>query len=261
MKVLNPNMDLAALRESLREGAQKVLLLDYDGTLAPFHVEPDKAVPYPGVREMLNKLVRQPRLRLVMITGRWTKDLLPLLGLEAGVEIWGSHGLERLWPDGSYEIASMDEASLQGLVTADEWVEASGVSGRIEKKPGSVAIHWRGLGEVAVSAIRDRVQPEWKLIAEACGLDLLGFDGGLELRVAARNKGDAVKTILEEMEGPFTIAYFGDDLTDEDAFKALKGRGVGVLVRERWRRTEADIWIQPPEELLAFLAEWMPDKP
>ena len=89
-------MDLAALRKSLSRGSQKVLLLDYDGTLAPFHIQPDKAVPYPGVREMLNKLLRQSELRLVMITGRWTKDLLPLLRLEAGVEIWGSHGLERL---------------------------------------------------------------------------------------------------------------------------------------------------------------------
>ena len=259
MKVLNPNMDLTALSKSLRTGARKVLLVDYDGTLAPFHPNPGEAVIYPGVREVLNRLLRQPEFRLVMITGRWTKDLLPLLDLESGVEIWGSHGLERLRPDGSYEIAPMDETPLQGLVTADEWIEAIGWAGRIEKKPGSVAIHWRGLDEPSVSSIRDRVRPQWKIIAEAWALDLLDFDGGLELRVPARNKGDAVRTILEETTGPAMVAYLGDDLTDEAAFRALKGKGVGVLVREQWRPTEADIWLQPPDELLAFLAEWLPD--
>ena len=261
MKVLNPNMDLTALRKSLRRPGRKVLLLDYDGTLAPFHPNPGEAVIYPGVREVLNRLLRQPEFRLVMITGRWTKDLLPLLDLESGIEIWGSHGLERLRPDGSYEIAPMDEIPLQGLVTADEWIEAVGWAGRIEKKPGSVAIHWRGLDEPSVAAIRDRVRPQWNRIAEAWGLDLLDFDGGLELRVAVRNKGDAVRTILEETNGRAVVAYLGDDLTDEDAFRTLKGKGVGVLVREQWRPTEADIWIQPPQELLAFLAEWLPDKP
>ena len=260
MKVLNPTLDLETLRKGLRRRARRLLLLDYDGTLAPFHANPEEAVPYPGVREVLNRLLRQPEIRLVMITGRWTKDLLPLLKLEFGVEIWGSHGLERLRPDGSYEVVSMDETPLQGLVTADEWIEAIGWSGRIEKKPGSVAIHWRGLDEPSISAIRDRVRPQWKFIAESWALDLLDFDGGLELRVPARNKGDAVRTILEETNGPAVVAYLGDDLTDEDAFKAIKGKGVGVLVREQWRPTEADVWIKPPGELLAFLAEWLPDK-
>lgn len=257
MKVTNPNMTLEGLRDALRRASQRVLLLDYDGTLAPFHVEPGKAVPYPGVRTLLDKLLRKPGLRLAVITGRWTKDLLPLLGLEAGVEIWGSHGLERLHPDGRYEVAAMDETLLQGLVSADEWIEAAALRGRIEKKPGSLAMHWRGFDEDVVTDIRERVRPEWKCIAEAWGLDLLDFDGGLELRVPIRNKGDAVRTILEETSGRAAVAYFGDDRTDEDAFRAIKGKGWGVLVREQWRPTEADIWIQPPGELLSLLGEWL----
>ena len=53
-------------------------------------------------------------------------------------------------------------------------------------------------------------------------------------------------------------AYLGDDLTDEDAFKAIKGKGIGVLVREEPRKTAADIWIKPPDELLSFLSNWLP---
>ena len=43
------------------------------------------------------------------------------------------------------------------------------------------------------------------------------------------------------------------DATDEDAFKALRGRGVSFLVRSRWRPTWANWWITPPEEVLGIL--------
>jgi trehalose-6-phosphatase len=51
-------------------------------------------------------------------------------------------------------------------------------------------------------------------------------------------------------------AYLGDDATDEDAFKAIRGRGIGVLVRPQFRATAADFWLKPPEELLEFLERW-----
>ena len=50
---------------------------------------------------------------------------------------------------------------------------------------------------------------------------------------------------------------WGDDLTDEDAFQALPEGALGVLVREEWRPTEADAWLQPPEGLLDFLDRWL----
>jgi trehalose-6-phosphatase len=53
------------------------------------------------------------------------------------------------------------------------------------------------------------------------------------------------------------VAYLGDDRTDEDAFKALAGRGLAVLVREELRPTAAAVWLRPPVELLDFLQRWM----
>ena len=52
------------------------------------------------------------------------------------------------------------------------------------------------------------------------------------------------------------MAYLGDDRTDEDAFRALRGRGLSVLVRAEPRETAADAWIRPPEELIEFLRTW-----
>ncbi|MBN1102718.1 MAG: hypothetical protein JXL84_04800, partial [Deltaproteobacteria bacterium] len=105
MKVLNPMFDYRHFCKNLPDALQRALLLDYDGTLAPFHSDPSRAFPYSGVPEMLNRIMSSGKTRVVVISGRWTKDLLPLLALRRQPEIWGSHGLERLRKDGSNEIA------------------------------------------------------------------------------------------------------------------------------------------------------------
>jgi trehalose 6-phosphate phosphatase len=258
VKVLNPNLDLNEFFKHLPKAERKVLFLDYDGTLAPFKTNPGEALPYPGVREIISRIMKRTDTRLVIVTGRWTRDLIPLLGLRRPPEIWGSHGLERLTADGSYEISPMDERAVQGLANADEWMEKKGLLHRCEKKPGCLALHWRGLAEGAVLELQNAVLPTWRHLAKTTGLGLIEFDGGLELRVAARNKGDAVKSVLgESLKERLSAAYLGDDLTDEDAYKAIKGKGIGVLVRKEFRPTYADVWIRPPSELLNFLSRWL----
>jgi trehalose-phosphatase len=87
-------------------------------------------------------------------------------------------------------------------------------------------------------------------------MELLRFDGGLELRTRGCNKQHAAKAILSEMGPDSAIAYLGDDLTDEDAFAVTKPRGIAVLVRSEYRETAADVWLRPPGELLAFMGRW-----
>ena len=89
------------------------------------------------------------------------------------------------------------------------------------------------------------------------GFELLDFDGGLELRAASKNKGDAVSAILAECKAGFAAAYLGDDQTDESAFRAIKGQGLAILVRSQPRPTLADVWLEPPEELIQFLRGWL----
>ncbi len=243
--------------QNLREAHESALLLDYDGTLAPFQIDPRMALPYPGIRELLNRIIDQGRTRVVLVTGRWIKDLLPLLGLEHTPEIWGSHGWELLQPDGEYRTASIGEAALHSLVNADSWtVQIEAAGGRCEHKPAGLAIHWRGLSDDQIATIRDLVLEQWRYLRLSEHLSWHDFDGGIELRAPGRTKAYAVQAVLAEMTSEAAIAYLGDDETDEDAFRVLQGRGMGVLVHPRPRPSNAHCWLQPPHALLEFLQQW-----
>ncbi len=77
----------------------------------------------------------------------------------------------------------------------------------------------------------------------------------MELRVAHPNKGDTVSSILEGLYPDVKVAYLGDDLTDEDAFRTLTNRGLTVG-RRAFRKTCAQIWLKPPLDLIGFLEQW-----
>jgi trehalose-phosphatase len=232
------------------------LLLDYDGTLAPFSVDRDQAVPYEGVTNVLQKIVDASRTRLVIVTGRDAREVGPLLGLQPPPEVWGAHGLQRLRPDGACDMPEIPPGVAQALDDARGWLSYQELQELAELKPGSIAVHWRNFDETAASELRSRVLLGWFRIAQRGCLKLLEFDGGVEMRMANLDKGDAVRTILDEVGPDVPIAYLGDDATDERAFQVLEHRGLTVLIRPTPRRTSAQMWLKAPENLLEFLSRW-----
>ncbi|MBV8051081.1 MAG: trehalose-phosphatase [Acidobacteriaceae bacterium] len=240
----------------LRSAPSRVLLLDYDGTLAPFQIERDRAVPYPEIPGLLRRIIASGT-RVVLISGRPARELRELLDVQPQPEIWGSHGTERLRPDGTYHVQELSPEQGNGLGQAESLVRNQGLETRLERKPSAIALHWRGLGQRAVADLKIRVEPLWSELATRTGLKLIEFDGGLELRTRAEDKGKAVIAILRECNQNAAIAYLGDDRTDEDAFSALQGKGLTVLVRNQYRPTLADIHLRPPGEVLEFLRDWL----
>lgn len=257
MQILKPQFDVERFYARVATAATRVMMLDYDGTLAPFHADPGRAAPYPGVVALLDAIMDAGRTRLVIVSGRWLEDLVPLLGLRRLPELWGSHGWERRGADGRYQGAGLRSGALDLLLGAGDWLaQLAAFGARIERKPASIAFHWRGLGNAQIVEIRAKLFERWMELARANELAWHDFDGGIELRVAGRDKGDVVRALAAEAGPDAALAYLGDDLTDEDAFRALPQHGAAVLVRERSRPTAAGLWIRPPEELLEFLARW-----
>jgi trehalose-phosphatase len=257
MKVLNPNLDLDSFFRSVAVSNKRLLLLDYDGTLAPFRINRDEAVPYRGVREMVRAIQVHCGTRVVLVSGRSIDDLLPLLGVDPPPEIWGSHGWERLSAERGHEPVPLEDRTIEALEEAQILIAKAGLADRCEKKHGCLALHWRGLKPAEIEDVRERVQESWDRISIDSSLSLVEFDGGLELRARGRDKATVTRTLLSEMGHGTVCAYLGDDFTDEDAFRELSGKHLGVLVRKGYRPTQADLWIQPPEELLEFLERWI----
>jgi trehalose 6-phosphate phosphatase len=243
--------------ESVARAQRSVLLLDYDGTLAPFKVERQKAMPYAGVSKLLQQIIDTGRTRVVIVTGRDARDISQFLRLRPMPEVWGSHGLQRLLPDGSCEMPEIPADVAEVLDDARRWLDYQGLHDLAEIKPGSIAVHWRALEESAADELRGKILVGWFPIADRAALKLLEFDGGVEMRMPDPDKGYAVQTVLAEMGPHVPAAYLGDDLTDERAFRALAGRGLSVLVRPHQRRSVAQVWLKPPEQLLDFLSRWL----
>jgi len=243
--------------QAVKQAQQSLLLLDYDGTLAPFREQRDQAFPYPGIAPLLQEISRNGHTRVVIVSGRDTRETIPLLGVAPIPEVWGLHGLQRRKPDGNVETVHLERRYLDALSDARRWLDYQHLSPAAEFKTGSIAVHWRGLSDQEVEELRGRVLLGWKRIIEHSGLELLDFDGGIEIRAPEADKGDVVRLVLSEMAPDTPAAYLGDDATDEHAFQAIQGRGLSVLVRPRWRQTAAQLWLTPPEELLQFLVRWM----
>ena len=244
------------LLRSVAASVECALLLDFDGTLAPFRVDPRMVRPWAGIVGLLDRIQQAGRTRVAIVTGRPAGDVASQLGLRNTPEIWGLHGAERLYPDGRLEEEELIGNEQELLAAARSAVHEAQLGLRIEEKRNAVVVHWRGKSTHAIQSAQTRAMQLLRPFADKEGMNLLQFDGGLELRTG-RHKGDAVRMILAEIGDDAPVAYLGDDATDEHAFAALGERGLSVLVRREWRPTAAPVWLRPPAQLREFLAAWL----
>jgi trehalose-phosphatase len=236
---------------------KRVLLIDYDGTIAPFRAERSRAIPYPGVLPLLDRINRHCGTRLIVLTGGSAVRIRSLLGLDPPPETWGACGLERLYPDGRCEGTEITDEDFDALAKAESFLNEERLGKHLEIGPGRVAVHWRGLEPQETYAIRTKAYQTLNPLAAGNGLVIADFDGGVELRVASASAGDAMRSILMGTDKNTPIAYLGDDTPDEDAFRVLKDRGLTALVRPKYRYTAAELWLRPPDELVGFLKTWI----
>lgn len=250
-------VQLESFFQLVAAASASLLMLDYDGTLAPFTNRRDNAFPYPGVCDLLQQIILADRTRVVIISGRDVHQTAALLNVNPCPEIWGLHGIQRRQPGGNTILCTPPQSAIDALADAGRWLEYQQLRGAAEFKPGSIAVHWRDFHPRRAEELRGRVLLGWHPIAESSGLDLLEFDGGMEICWPEADKGKTVSFLLQEMPAGSASVYLGDDSTDERAFQAIKGRGLSFLVRPNWRRTAAQLWLKPPDELLYFLEQWL----
>jgi trehalose-phosphatase len=209
---------LAPLRAEPRASA---ILCDVDGTLAPIAARPDESSVPEEAREALRTLADRYGL-VACISGRRAIDAKRLVGIERLVYV-GNHGFEALHP-GEDEprldptVGERGEVTRRFVSTLDP--SRLGVVGiRLEDKGPIQALHWRGTPSQAAAELQVK---EVAALAQAGGLIPRWGRKVLELRpVAGIDKGAAVTRLLRD-EAMRRAMYGGDDVTDLDAFRALR---------------------------------------
>ncbi|MEE9614226.1 MAG: trehalose-phosphatase [Thermodesulfobacteriota bacterium] len=237
-------------------GSKRIsLFLDYDGTLTPIVARPEVATLSFQVKEILRKLVRL--YPTAVITGRGLEDIrerVPIGGLvyaaNHGMEVW-STGFTMVFDAGRDVGAELKKllAAFNGLVKKFKGVI-------VEDKGATLSVHYRLLDIKEVKAFKAALR---ELAAPSVEKGLVKLTEGkkvFELRPPVSwNKGRVVEWIMQRdgFSGTFPL-YVGDDETDRDGFRAVKGKGLSVFVGGM--DDEADFYLNSQDEVRPFL-EWL----
>jgi len=220
--------DLVSLR--LSTAPRVCILCDLDGTLVPIMERPELVRLPSVVRRLLQSLGRTGRCSVGIVSGRALDDVLTRVGVD-GIWYVGNHGFEMRSPTGE-ETRFFDGADVDYVTQVrDELaIETASVPGVLLEHKGPVlAVHYRlvdvpRMAEVERAFLRVMERHRQRLM-------LAHGDHVFEARIRGiRNKGTAVRLIRRELPPGSLVIYFGDDATDEDAFRELRATGIAVEV-------------------------------
>jgi trehalose-phosphatase len=242
-------------------GRWPAVFLDYDGVLTPIVDRPEDAVMSDGMREVVQALAQ--RCSVCVVSGRDRPVVQQLMGVEDLV-VAGSHGFD-IWSPREGTIAHTAATGFDDLISEVRerlGAEVESIPGVVvEPKRASVAVHYRLADpehQTRVTAVVD------ELLAEYSGR-LKVTPGKMVYELQPKidwHKGKAVLHLLRtlDLEADDVVPlYLGDDITDEDAFRALAGRGVGIIVGHpddpevAGRLTAADFVLESTVEVEQFL--------
>ena len=238
----------------LGSGRVTAFFLDYDGTLVGLKSRPELAVMSEATHALLASL--SERYLVCILSGRGLEDLRASVGLDK-VYYAASHGHEVEGPRDSgvhlqrgLEFSPSLSTIARSLQERLAWVEGLVV----EPKGLSVAVHYRLVPPSDLKAVERAVKrmagahPELRL---SSGKRVYEFTPALDW-----DKGKALVWLLGTLgisRGRVFPICLGDDLTDEDAFVAVKDWGASIAVGELHRATAASYWLRDPTEVVRFL--------
>ncbi|MEO7236578.1 MAG: trehalose-phosphatase [Lapillicoccus sp.] len=246
------------LQSALEEAAKAPTLLvatDFDGAMAEFTVDPEDSEPAPGAMAALRGLAALPGTHVAVASGRDVRALRELTGVGSAerITLIGSHGAEATRADVAAQgRLDDDQRALLDELTAQvaELIERH-PGARLERKRSAVAVHTRGLpADDAEAALR-----EARLLGEGRReVRMLQGKSVVELSVSHADKGTAISR-LGEVVGSDAIFYSGDDVTDEDAFKAMDPGDGDVSVKVGRGDTRAAYRVGSVSDVVETLAQ------
>jgi trehalose 6-phosphate phosphatase len=244
-------------KEILHLASQKdvAIFLDYDGTLTKIVPRPEDAVLDDNMRRTVRDLANY--CTVAVISGRDLKDVQHLVALNT-IFYAGSHGFDISGPEGQRLQQQKGNEFLPVLDRAEKALrqrlehKIQGV--QVERKKYAIAVHYRRVQKGDIPEIEkavDQIQEQYRELRKTTGKKIFELQPDIDW-----NKGKALLWLLEQLgldRQEVLPFYLGDDVTDEDAFKVLQERGVGIAVQDTPAPTAAEYRLQNPEEVEQFL--------
>jgi len=236
-----------------------LLFFDYDGTLTPIVKKPEDAVLAKQMRTLIQKLVR--RHIVAIVTGRPYAAIRRFISMP-GLYYICNHGYEIHGPGISRTLPALRPYRniIRSCRSRCATLRAAFPGMRIESKPFSVAVHYRTI--VRSSHIPALERAVMHITDEFSGLSILRGKKVYELLPRLNwNKGQAIYWFLEELllkQNRIPIVYAGDDLTDEYAFRALRTKGMSILIAPTAKKSAAHYRLRSPHELYRLCRRLLP---
>ena len=220
---------MSAIKTAYDAAPLRFFFLDYDGTLVPFAEDPSMALPGEETTALLAKAASVPGNRIHIISGR-NKQFLDSIFDGMNITLVAEHGFFTRQPGGEWAAAGARYGSWKiGARTLLESYVARFPGSLIEEKESSLAWHFRKCKNPPAS--RQLIELRRLLQREIKGSDtsLLRGNMVLEIKDALVDKGLAARNLLRDQDPGFILAA-GDDLTDEDLFRAMPGHAFTIKV-------------------------------
>jgi trehalose 6-phosphate phosphatase len=230
------------------------VFLDYDGTLTPIVSQPDKALLSGSTRQVVQTLAAH--VPVAILTGRDLDDIRRRVDINE-IAYAGSHGFDIAGPRESRKQMATEFLPVLDVAEKGLREKLAAIPGALlERKRFSIAAHYRQANESGVIKITQAVNEaaaRHRELRKIAGKKVYELQPDIDW-----NKGSAVLWLLEKLglDQPDVLPlYIGDDRTDEDAFRALRQRGVGIIVSEQPRPSAARYALKDPAEAERFLRE------
>ena len=251
-----PPRALKSMKEirSRTEGKTIAVFLDYDGTLTPIVADPEMATLSDSMRRVLKAL--SERFPIAVISGRDLPDVQRMASIQ-GIFYAGSHGFDIAGPEGMHMNHQKGTEFVPALDKVEKELEEKlgTIKGaRVERKKFAIAVHYRNVKEDEVKSVKrtvEEVSSRYPDLRRSGGKKIFELQPKIDW-----HKGKALRWLLEmmDLDQPEVLPfYIGDDVTDEDAFKSLKGLGIGIVVMDKPRPTEAQYRLSDTDEVERFL--------
>tara|TARA_R110002020_G_scaffold326017_1_gene541752 strand:+ start:181 stop:1023 length:843 start_codon:yes stop_codon:yes gene_type:complete len=257
-----PNVDLPDALDKFPEiisrlkGKIPILFLDYDGTLTPIVSNPENAVLPDETKKVLQQLAGH--ITIALISGRDRHNVKSIVDIpnliyagSHGFDITGPDGLEKQHEKGQDVLPELDEAEQR---LTERLADIAGV--QVERKKYAIAVHYRNVEKEHVQQVKTAVTEEVEnhpRLKKGKGKKILELKPDFDW-----HKGKALLWLMEELGGEsehLVPIFIGDDITDEDAFKAIQGKGIGILVGAHEEDTTATFSLKDVDEVNRFLTQ------